>query len=137
MLAEVTVLYDSLCPVCRREVAFLSWVDRKRALRFVDITAPSFEPSAYGLTLEDAVGSLRGIDRDGTPIEGMATIRAMYRAANLGVLTEWTAWPVAAPLCDAAYRLFARWRPRFSRFKPNDCETSRCATKPVETPRKP
>lgn len=129
MTTNVTVLYDSLCPVCRREVRLLSHFNRRGVLRLIDITAASFKPSEFGLTIEECIGSLRGFDAAGRPLEGMETIRAMYSAVGLGWVMIWTKLPLVSPVCNAGYRLFAHWRPRFSRFDPASCDESRCLPK--------
>ncbi len=123
---KVTVLYDSLCPVCKREIKFLQMVGRGNGLRLIDIADPKFRPDDFGLTMEQCIGSLRGFDVDGRPIKGMDTIRAMYDAVGLGILMRWTKWPIAASLSDRAYEVFASFRPRFSGFKPSDCSADRC-----------
>lgn len=126
MRNQMTVLYDGLCPVCMREIRFLRRFDRRDGLNAVDIAAPGFDPSRYGLSLAECVGSLRGIGPNGERLDGMDTIRAMYAAAGLGALMAWTRAPLVAPICDAAYRLFAGVRPRLSRFRPDACATDRC-----------
>jgi predicted DCC family thiol-disulfide oxidoreductase YuxK len=127
METQVTVLYDSLCPVCKREVDFLQYFGRKRnALKLVDITGADFKPENYGLTLDEAIGSLHGFGRDGKRIEGMDTIRAMYDAVGLGWVMGWTKLPLVSSVCDRAYSVFAHYRPRFSGFKPDRCAADRC-----------
>ena len=119
MARTTTVLYDSLCPVCRREVGLLARFDRGGMLRLVDITSEEFDPADFGLTMEECIGAMHGFDPDGRPLEGMDTIRAMYAAVGLGWLMAWTKLPLLSLVCDAGYRLFARWRPRFSDFDPS------------------
>lgn len=127
---QVTVLYDSLCPVCKREVDFLQFAGRKRnGLKLVDIASADFKPETYGLTMDEAVGSLHGFDRDGKPIDGMDTIRAMYEAVGLGWAMGWTKLPLISSICNKAYSVFAHYRPRFSRFKPESCAADRCKIK--------
>jgi predicted DCC family thiol-disulfide oxidoreductase YuxK len=127
MEKQVTVLYDSLCPVCKREVDFLQFAGRKRnGLKLVDIASADFKPEAYGLTMDEAIGSLHGFDSDGKPIDGMDTVRAMYAAVGLGWAMSWTKLPLISSICNKAYSVFAHYRPRFSGFKPDQCETDRC-----------
>ena len=132
---EVTVLYDSLCPVCRREVDLLRKFNRRGRLGLIDITAPDFSPEDFNLTMAQCVGSLHAIDDKGTILKGMSTIRAMYRAVGLGWVMAWTGvWPFR-PIADLGYQVFARIRPRFSGFNPQ-CDTDgRChipAAKPED-----
>jgi predicted DCC family thiol-disulfide oxidoreductase YuxK len=126
MQKQITVLYDSLCPVCKREVDFLRFAGRPDGLRLVDIARSDFQPSDFGLTMDECIGSLRGFDEEGRAIDGMDTIRAMYKAVGLGWMMRWTKLPVVSSLCDRTYSVFAKFRPRFSRFKPDICSTDRC-----------
>ena len=122
----VTVLFDSLCPVCRREVNLLKKIDRKGQLGVVDIADPDFKPESFGLTLDQCIGSLHAVRADGEIIHGMDTIRDMYNSVGLGWVMGWTAvWPFR-PLADIGYRVFARYRPRFSGFQPECDENGRC-----------
>lgn len=131
---EVTVLYDSLCPVCRREVNVLKRFDRQGRLGLVDIAAPDFRAEDFNLTMAQCVGSLHAIDARGNVIHGMDTIRAMYRAAGLGWVMSWTAlWPFK-PLADIGYKIFARIRPTFSGFKPQCDSDGRCQVPAQKSP---
>ncbi len=115
--------------MCAREVRLLKRFDGKDNLKMVDIAAKDFEPSHYGLSLEECVGSLRGIDASGRALDGMDTIRAMYSAVGLGWLMTWTRMPVISQICDLGYRMFAKIRPRLSSFDPSQCDTDRCRPK--------
>lgn len=126
MTQALTVLYDSLCPVCRREVNLLRLVDRQKNLAVVDIAAVDFDPKPYGLTLEQCIGSLHAVDAAGKILEGMDTIRAMYQVAGIGWVMGWTSWQPFRSISDAAYAGFAKIRPRFSRFRPGACHSERC-----------
>jgi len=132
---EVTVLYDSLCPVCRREVNLLKRFDRRGRLGLIDIASPNFNPEDFNLTMAECVGSLHALDASGKVIRGMDTIRAMYRAAGLGWVMSWTAvWPFR-PLADIGYSVFARVRPTFSGFKPQCDSDGRCQVPPPKSPK--
>lgn len=131
---EVTVLYDSLCPVCRREVDLLKRFDRAGRLGLIDIASANFRPEAFNLTMAQCVGSLHAIDAKGNILRGMDTIRAMYRAAGLGWMMSWTGvWPFR-PVADIGYRIFARIRPHFSGFKPQCDSDGRCQIPPPKSP---
>jgi predicted DCC family thiol-disulfide oxidoreductase YuxK len=126
MSQSLTVLYDSLCPVCRREVKLLKVVDRRGNIAFVDIAAVDFDPKPFGLTLAQCIGSLHAVDSSGKILEGMDTIRAMYQVAGIGWVMGWTSWQPFRSVSDAAYAAFARIRPRFSKFRPGSCHSERC-----------
>lgn len=111
---SLIVWYDGGCPLCRREIAAMRRLDRRGAIRFVDVV--------------DADGAQCPLDRgallarfhaseDGRLLSGAAAFAAMWRAI-----------PVLRPLGLAArnrvvlgvlerlYRSFLRVRPRLQRL---------------------
>jgi predicted DCC family thiol-disulfide oxidoreductase YuxK len=108
--AECTIFHDGACPLCRREVAFLRGRDSAGRLHFIDIADESFDASAYGLDAGDVMREIHGLDAQRRVLRGPELFRAAYEIVGLGWLWRWTAWPVARPLVNAAYRLFARVR---------------------------
>ena len=122
------IFYDSLCYICSTEIAFLRRVDKESRVKFTDISDPDFHAERYGKSIDDFIGSIHGIDRNGRMIEGMEVFREVYTAVGLGWIMNWTGWPLIRPATDLGYRLFARIRPRLSRFKGQKpvCEENRC-----------
>jgi len=110
LAAACTIFHDGDCPICRREIAFMRRRDRARRLHFIDIADPAFDPSVYGLDQESVMREIHGLDEQRQVIRGMELFRRAYTEIGLGALWSWTRWPVLRPLCDAAYRLFARFR---------------------------
>jgi DCC1-like thiol-disulfide oxidoreductase len=47
----LTVLYEETCPLCKLEIDNLRARDAKGLLRFVDVSAPDFDPLPYGVPL--------------------------------------------------------------------------------------
>lgn len=130
---DITLFYDGLCPVCAREIAMLRRLDARHARRlgshearlgFVDIAAPAFDPSAHGLTMEQAIGTMHGVMADGSIVSGVEVFRRAYRAVGFGWLLAWTGWPGLRAVSNLAYRGFARIRPRLSRLR---CADGRCS----------
>jgi len=111
---EIELLYDGDCPLCRREVAFLSRRDRSGRLALVDIAAPEFDPGRYGLDRETVMGSIHGVLPDGRSVEGMEVFRRVYAAVGLGWLLAPSRWPGLRWIFDRAYRVFARHRLRWT-----------------------
>jgi predicted DCC family thiol-disulfide oxidoreductase YuxK len=114
----MTVFYDSMCPVCSFEIDMLKRKDVNQAIEFTDITRPDFDPGPFGLTMDQLVGSIHGLNASGQIVSGMELFRQVYRALGMGWVWGWTAWPGVRNLADAGYSVFARIRPRFSRFRP-------------------
>ena len=125
---EIKVFYDGACPICRKEAAFLRWLDGGRQkLLLEDINAPDFDPARYEATMEQVMGQIHGVLPSGRLVTGMAVLRRTYDAVGLGWITAPTNWPVLRPLFDAGYRWFADHRLWLTgRFSP--CHSSHCRT---------
>lgn len=127
MAAEFTLLYDSECPFCRLEVEWLQRRDRNGRLGAVDIAAEGFDASQFGLTKEAVHARLHGVNADGEVIEGMAAIRAAWRAAGLGWVMAPTGWPVLRWFADLGYVVFARYRVPLGRLFGRKCDDGACS----------
>jgi len=125
--APFTLLIDGDCPLCRREATLLERLDKGRGrLALEDISAPGFEPSRYGRTMDDLMGSIHGVEPDGRLVMGMEAFRRAYAAVGLGWLLAPTRWPVLGRVFDALYRLFARHRLRLT-GRGDGCAKDRCS----------
>jgi predicted DCC family thiol-disulfide oxidoreductase YuxK len=115
-MAQLTILFDGGCPLCRREVNFLERRDRRlhaqhTTLAFVDIDRPDYDPKAYqGVTYREAMGRIHGVEANGAVLQDLAVFRRAYELVGLGWLYAPTRWPLVAPLAEAAYGLWARLR---------------------------
>lgn len=110
----ITIFHDGSCPICRLDVAHLQSRNDGGRLRFIDISAPDFDPASYGITHDEFAAQIRAQLPDGTLITGMDVFRRAYRAVDLDWVVAPANWgPLKAP-ADALYRLFARNRPAIS-----------------------
>lgn len=109
---EFTLLYDGLCPICQKEVAWLSRWNKQGRLGLQDINAPDFQPEAYGKTFADLMAEIHGVFPDGRIIKGVPVFRAAYQTVGLGWLMAPTGWPIFSGLFAWFYRLFAKHRLR-------------------------
>lgn len=126
---SLTLLYDGHCPFCRAEVEWLLRRDRGSVLAVEDIAAEGFDASRYGLDPAAVNRRLHGITAAGEVVEGMAAVRAAYRAVGLGFLMAPTGWPVLRWVFDLAYFVFARYRVPLGRlFGRRSCAQDRCGT---------
>jgi predicted DCC family thiol-disulfide oxidoreductase YuxK len=108
---EFKVLIDNACPLCRHEGRLLLKLDKGRGrIALEDIADPAFIPATYGKTMDELMGSIHGVLPDGSLVHGVEVFRRAYGAVGLGWLLAWTRWPIARPIADAAYRVFARIR---------------------------
>ena len=110
------MLFDGGCPLCQREVSFLSSRDRLKRILFVDIDSPSYNPALYkGITYRQAMGSIHGITPSGEVLRNVRVFREAYRLIGLGWVYAPTGWPVLEPLTEWFYQFWARWRLPFTR----------------------
>ena len=113
MHPEVTVWFDSSCPLCQREIAFMRRLDRRGAIRFVDACDPNI-----GCPVDRAEILARfHAEEKGTLLSGAAAFAAMWRAIPvLRPLGIAAGWPPLAPAFEAAYRGCLRIRPWLQRL---------------------
>ncbi len=107
---EFTLLYDGLCPLCSKEVAWLYIRNKWEKLGFQDINDAGFDSAIYGKTHDELMAEIHGVYPDGQIIKGMRVFRETYKAVGLGWLMAPTGWPVLKPLFDLIYKVFARYR---------------------------
>ena len=120
------LLYDGHCPLCAREMRWLAARDRAGRLAFEDITAPGFDPAAYGTTHAALMGVMHGVFPDGRVVRRVAAFREAYRAVGLGWLLAPTGWPGLSWIADRAYGVFARNRLRIGRLFGRECPDDAC-----------
>jgi predicted DCC family thiol-disulfide oxidoreductase YuxK len=111
-LANTTVWYDGGCPLCVREIALMSWLDRRGAINFVDANdGQEICPMDRSLLLSRLHAS-----EDGIIVSGAAAFAAMWRAIPvlrpLGLLAR-NGWILAA--LERLYVSFLKVRPHIQR----------------------
>lgn len=104
---QVTVWYDSQCPLCRREIAWLKRLDHRERIAFVDLETAASCPVDRGAML----ARLHAVE-DGRLYAGAAAFAAMWRQIPLlrplGLAAR-QPWVLA--LLEWAYSGFLRVRP--------------------------
>lgn len=111
----LTLLYEEACPLCKLEIDNLKVRDKAGRLCFVDVSAPDFDPTPYGVPLSDLLEAIHAVKADGSMVKGVAVFRLAYAAVGLGWITRPTGWPLLKPLFDRAYVQLARNRHRISK----------------------
>ena len=113
---QVTVWFDGNCPLCVREIRLMRRLDRRRAIRFIDVHAGRDCPLAPATLLT----RFHAQEGDGPIVSGARAFAAMWRAIPLlrpfGLLARNAAllW-----VLERMYLGFLRIRPRLSRaFRP-------------------
>ncbi|WP_108445061.1 thiol-disulfide oxidoreductase DCC family protein [Halomonas denitrificans] len=114
--APVTLFHDGHCPLCQREVAWLSRHPRRARVRLVDIQAPEFDAAALGSSFTAMMGRLHVRDAAGDWYVGMDASRALYAVLGYRRLVWLSTLPGIGGMMDAGYRWFARRRVRLGRW---------------------
>lgn len=116
LIYPLTLLYDGTCPVCTLEMDNLKNRNAEGLLRFMDISAPTFDAKPYGVTLEAMNALIHAQRPDGSLVIGVEVFRLAYGAVGLGRWAAPTGWPLLRPIVDVFYALFAKHRYRISRW---------------------
>lgn len=124
---EFTVIYDSQCPICGREIAWLRSRNSQGKLFFQDIHAEAFRPEALELTKADLLGEIHGICADGRLIKGIDVFYLAYSLVGLRWLVAPLRWPLLRPFFEGLYAWFARYRVRLASLLPRkSCGSGGC-----------
>lgn len=127
---RLTILVDGLCPLCRMEGDMLRKLDRGRGLLSVqDFTQQDVNLEKYGLTYDQVMGQIHGVNARGEISTGMGVFREAYSTVGWGWLWAPTGWPILKPIFDRLYLWFAKNRLRLTGRK-DECADGRCAIKP-------
>ena len=80
----LTMLYEGTCPLCKLEIDNLRTRNQKGLLRFVDVSAPDFDPAPYSVPLSDMLEAVHAESgwRDG---KGRRGIQACLWRSRLGM----------------------------------------------------
>lgn len=126
---KIALFYDSQCPVCNREAAWLKRHDRNNRLGLIDLATADTAELPAGLNHADLMRVLHARLPDGTIVTRLAAARAVYEAIGRGWMMRWTAWPPLRPVMEALYSLFARNRVSIGRFlgAAPRCQAGSCA----------
>ncbi|MBW3616878.1 MAG: DUF393 domain-containing protein [Proteobacteria bacterium] len=109
-MTALTVWFDGDCPLCRREIALMGRLDRRRAIRFVDLATGE---GSCPIDRADLLTRFHARE-DGVLLSGAAAFAAMWRAIPvlrpLGLLARNRS---VLTLLEWLYIRFLRVRPSF------------------------
>ncbi len=125
MSAKVKVWFDGACPLCVREIALMRRLDRRGAIRFIDVAAAADPSCPIGRA---ALLARFHAEEDGVVRNGAAAFAAMWRAIPLLRPLGLAARNAAVlRVLEAAYRQFLKVRPRLQRlFAKKSLAPQRC-----------
>ena len=114
---QIKLLYDGECPLCVREVNFLTEKDAGRGIvKFVDIASLDYDPQKNGgIDFATAMGKIHAILPDGTVIKNVEVFRQVYERLGMGWIYAVTKIPVVGAIADWIYKVWAHWRLKLTR----------------------
>lgn len=124
-MPELTIFYDSECPLCVYEMQHLQGRDQHRRLAFEDIHQADFSTRFAHINPASAMAQLHGERRDGRLLLGLDVTACAWALVGVSGF-KLLRWPLIRPLADFAYRLFARHRYRISRWLTGRARCNRC-----------
>lgn len=109
---KIKLLYDGECPLCVREVNFLTKRDAGRELvAFVDIAADNYNPQANGgVDYETAMGRIHAVLPDGTLVKNVEVFRRVYEILGMGWVYAATKLPIVGAIANFLYGIWADLR---------------------------
>ncbi len=106
--SEVTVWYDSACPLCVREIALMRKLDTRDAIEFVDILGKEGCP----IDRKKLLARFHAREAGGPIVSGAAAFAAMWRAIpRLRWLGRLARYRPVLWLLEGFYRVFLLIRP--------------------------
>ncbi len=105
-------MYDGECPLCVREVNFLTKKDRGRGIvNFVDIADINYNPQDHGyVDFATAMGRIHAVLPDGSVIKNVEVFRRVYEELGMGWVYAITKIPIIGAIADWIYGIWADWR---------------------------
>jgi len=123
------IFYDGSCSVCASEIEYYGGLNHEGRLLMVDISAPDFDPEAYGITLAEFMYQLYAIDQAGNVYCGVEAFWAIWQAFPASTLFGFMGKTIRLPginlIARICYKGFARIR-RYLPKRKADCSTGSC-----------
>ncbi|MGF1591409.1 MAG: thiol-disulfide oxidoreductase DCC family protein [Pleurocapsa sp.] len=109
---KIKLLYDGQCPLCVREVNFLTKQDAGRGIvKFVDIASTDYDPQDNeGIDFATAMGRIHAILPNGKIIKNVEVFQQVYEQLGMGWVYAITKVPLIGASANWLYGLWADWR---------------------------
>jgi predicted DCC family thiol-disulfide oxidoreductase YuxK len=109
---KIKLLYDGECPLCVREVNFLTKKDAGRGIiKFVDISSLDYDPQDNaGIDFATAMGVIHAILPNGTIVKNVEVFRQVYEQLGMGWVYGITKIKIIGAIADWLYKIWADWR---------------------------
>ena len=107
---KLTIFFDGGCPLCKREVDFMSSRNQKGFLRFIDINSSDFSFDKYGITYKQAMERIHALKSDGSVIRDVNVFQEAYSLIDLGWIYAPTKLPIIDKVISIIYEVWAKYR---------------------------
>lgn len=109
----LTIFYDSLCPLCAKEMQALRRYDSAERIRLVDLHGEVYREEYPQVCFDEAMRILHA-EQDGKILKGLDVTAAAWKAVGKKPWVQCLRWPVIRWFADRAYIMFANNRYRLS-----------------------
>jgi predicted DCC family thiol-disulfide oxidoreductase YuxK len=124
---DLEVFFDGDCPLCRREIALLTRLDRGSRIRFVDLARMTPDDFAGGPDRSARMRSIHARTAHGDWVVGVEVFRRLYETVGWGGVVGWTRWAPIDAMLRVLYDVFARNRLRLTgRSGSGGCDQGVC-----------
>ncbi len=107
---QLTIFYDSYCPLCIKEMQKLASFDENKQLNLVDIQAPDFSRHYPDVDPLEANRILLGQDENGAWLRGLDVSLHAWTIVGKGHRVFFLRWVWLRPVLNLGYSFFARHR---------------------------
>ena len=114
---KLTIFFDGGCPLCKREVDFMSSRNQKGFLKFIDINGSEFSFDKYGITYKEAMERIHALKSDGSVIKDVNVFQEAYSLIGLGWIYAPTKLPIIDKIIGLIYGVWAKYRLKIT-FRP-------------------
>lgn len=132
----LTLYYDGDCPLCAREIRFLSRHADTQRLLLIDIGSADFQADKVGIDSATLANRLHARFADGQWVTGLDATLWSWRAAGLGRWATPLTWRPLRPVFELGYRLFCLLRPHLA-WLPHPEAGKRCQRGQCSSDRRP
>ena len=107
---KLTIFFDGGCPLCKREIDFMSSRNKKGFLRFIDINSPDFSFDKYGITYKQAMERIHALKSNGSVIRDVNVFQEAYSLIGVGWIYAPTKLPIIDKVIALIYGVWAKYR---------------------------
>lgn len=131
-IEQFEVFYDQDCGICRREIDMIRRKDSRNQIVLINIAAPDFDASAFGISLHKLMREIHGRYPNREPakqwITGVEVFREIYSRLGFRSATRFSRLPVISHACDLGYQGFSylRFKLAMRRMNRAACQDGVC-----------